>query len=484
MSTRERNRQGRVRPLWLALLAATVILAPASAETLLLANVHVLPMDTERVLEGQSVLVVDGVLRAIGATGSVRAPPDAQVIDGTGAYLMPGLSDLHAHISGYALGESEEGLSQVAANQLLLYLATGVTLLRDTSGSDAHRGYRRLLESGKELGPELHFTTPVLEGENAVWDFSVKLFDPAEVERQIARYRSEGYWGVKTYHTLSAGVFEAVVRAARKHDLPVVGHVPFGVGIDRALELGMTTVEHLRGYDFDGLSPEELTADGGRSAKRFRVISEMSDERMEELVQQTLVAGTWNTPTLAVNRFLFDAEARAALAQHPRFRHVHPTLQGMVLNANALDAIFSPEAKAALRDVLPDQQKLIRRLHQAGAGILIGTDATVPAWVPGFTPIDEMQLIEQAGVSRFEVLQAATRDAAAVLGIEAERGTVSVGKRASLILLGDNPLDDLEHLWSLRGVVHQGRWLSRQTLEARLEEQAQTRERDEGGAQR
>ena len=466
----------------LAALATCVANPVAAQQTVLIDNVHVLPMDSERVLEEHSVLVQAGIITAIGAAGTLSSPDEALHVDGDGGYLLPGLSDMHAHISGYADGEPTSGASRAAANQLLLYLATGVTLLRDTGGSNAHFEFREALETGEVLGPDLYFTSPVLEGANAVWGFSTKITDPAEVEPLIAAYARDGYWGVKTYHTLSADVFAAVVQAAERHNLPVIGHVPFEVGIDAALAAGMTSIEHLRGYDFDGLGLDELAADGGRSARRFRSIAEMSDERRAELVDRTRLAGTWNTPTLAIGRFLFDTDARAALAVHPRFAQVHPSMQAAVRNANALDAIFSPESKAALREVLPDQQRLIDELHEAGAGILIGTDAVVPAWVPGFTPIEEMKLLEEAGLSRFDVLQAATLAAAVSLGIETERGTVSVGKNASLILLRDDPLESLDALWQLEGVIHRGTWWSFDDLEKRLRDQAATFETAQGGS--
>lgn len=452
-------------------LAATL----RADDTLLLRNVNVLPMDAPRVVENQALLVKDGVIAAVGDVRAIRQPRGAKVVDGGGGFVMPGLSDMHAHVAGYTDGESAGANAEVAANQLLLYLATGVTLLRDPSGSPAHFEYRRRLREGELLGPDLYFTSPLLEGEQAVWDFAVKLVDPAEAEPLLARYAADGYWGVKVYHTLSAEVFEAVMAAAQRHGLKVIGHVPFEVGVERALASGIYSIEHLRGYDFDGMSPDALAADGGRSAERFGSLATMTDARMNELVGLTVLAGTWNTPTLAINRFLFDAEGRAALAEHPRFRLVHPNLQQAVVKSSALDDIFSAPARTALREVLPRQQALVRRLNAAGAGILIGTDAIVPAYVPGFTPIDEMQALAAGGMPVFDVLQAATRDAAVSLGIDAERGTVAAGKRASLILLERNPLEDLDALWSLRGVVHRGRWLSFAEIEDRLERQAEAR---------
>lgn len=461
----------------LGVAASVLLLAlPALGDTYLLRRVNILPMDTPRVLENQDMLVRNGNIAAIGGHGSLLAPDDAIVIDGGGHYLLPGLSDMHAHVSVYSDVDGKTDDAGVAENQFLLYLATGVTLLRDPSGSPAHFGYRDRIAAGEIPGPDFYFTSRVLEGENAVWDWAIKALDPAEVEPLIAGFARDGYWGVKVYHTLSSEVFEAVIEAGRRHGIPVIGHVPFEVGIEASLIAGMYSIEHLRGYDFDGLSIEQLAAEGGRSALRFSSMNRMSDERMDELVELTLLAGTWNTPTLAISRFLFDTELRAGIAEHPRFALVHPQMQQAQLNANALDAIFSPESKAALREVFPRQQELVRRLNAAGAGLLIGTDAVIPAYVPGFTPIDEMLAIAEGGVSSFDVLHSATVGAAESLGIEARRGTVAVGKEASLILVDGNPLLDLNVLWALQGVLHHGRWMSLADIEQQLCEQAATRQ--------
>jgi len=237
------------------------------------------------------------------------------------------------------------------------------------------------------------------------------------------------------------------------------------------LRAGMNSIEHLRGYDFDGMSEEELAVDGGRSAERFISLDKMSDERMNELIQQTAAANTWNIPTLAIVRFLYDGDGRAALAEQPRFRRTHPSTQQSVRGATVLDEMFSPESRAALREVQPRQLELIRKLNAAGAGVLVGTDSIVPAYVPGFTVIDEIKMLAASGMSVFDVLHSTTAGAAAYFGIDTQRGTLSVGMQASLILLGGNPLEDLDHLWSLRGVLHQDRWLSMTDMEAMLDEQ-------------
>jgi len=457
--------------LWL--LAAPLPGAHA-AELTAFTHVTVIPMDGERIIDDQTVLVEGDKIAAMGRTGTISIPDGARQVNGTGKFLLPGLSDMHAHIGSHARSEDPARDQALAQNQLLLYAATGVTLLRDPAGSPAHFGYRERLRQGDWIGPDIFFTSPIHEGANPVWDFSTKLTDPEAVEPLVAGYAQAGYQGVKIYHTLSRSVYDAIVDSAHRHGLPVIGHVPFSVGIEYALASGQYSVEHLRGYDFDGVRPEALEIDGGRNAERFGSWMTMTDARMDELIEQTVATRAWNCPTLAVNRYLFDAEAREAIARHPDFHLVHPALRKRIVESERLDAIFSPDSKAALRDALPRQQAFIARLANANGNLLIGTDSIVSAYIPGFTPIDEMLAFADAGLSNYEVLRIATVTAAQSLGVAGSMGTINMGKQANLILVDGNPLSDLQNLRSIHGVMLRGRWLAASELRARLESMADT----------
>lgn len=446
-------------------------LAGASkAHSVLVRDVNIVPMDAERVIVGQAVLVEDGIIVAIGPEERLSVPDGAQIIEGRGGYLIPGLSDMHAHIAGYA---GEEGLGSnapVARNQLLLYAASGVTMLRDPAGTDSHFNYVRKLEQGEWLGPRLFFTGPPLEGEKNVWPFSPRITDPADVEPLYAGYAAKGYWGVKLYHTISREVYDAAIEAADRHGLFVVGHVPFEVGIEGALEARQYSIEHLRGYDFDGIAADELFVDGGRSAKRFSVFARMSDARMKELVDKTIAAGVWNDPTLVIAKFLFDAEGRNSAAERPKMALVHPDLRKQLIESESLDAIFSADSRRAMEQSFPKQLEFVRQLNDAGAKLLIGTDTIVPAYVEGFGVLDEMKLFAQAGLSPYAVLRAATRNAAESLGVSDRFGRIAVGMHGDMVLLSGNPLESLTPLERPEGVLLRGEWKTIAEIEADLAE--------------
>ncbi|MEQ8689643.1 MAG: amidohydrolase family protein [Pseudomonadales bacterium] len=454
------------------LLAGSALAASDDAGVTAVTGVTVIPMDAERTLPNQTVVIAEGRIVAMGEAGSVTLPPGADRIDGTGRYLMPGLSDMHAHIYGFNNEEEEAQYTPVAEAQLLNYAATGVTLLRDAAGSHGHFSYRSRVAAGDWTGPDLFVASPIFEGERNVWDFTVKVTEPAAVEPLVAGYAETGFWGLKIYHTVSPDVFDAIMASARAHELPVMGHVPFDVGIDATLESGITSIEHLRGYDFDGVPVASLWSDGGRSRERFSSWNRMTPERRDELVSKTVAAGVWNVPTLAVNRMLFDPKTRAAVIAHPRFARLLPAMQQGMQDMAGLDAIFSADSREALREAYPVMLEFIKALSDAGAGLMTGTDSAVPGYVPGFTVIDEIQSFGEAGLTPFQALQASTIAPARYLGVADDRGTVAVGKRADLVLLDSNPLEDLSALWDLSGVFMNGRWHSLADLEAAMDEQS------------
>lgn len=429
-------------------------------------GVNIIPMDRERVLENQTLIVQEGKITYIGDVATSSIPDGIKKIEAKGKYLLPGLSDMHAHT--------------FAENNLLLYLATGVTTLRNLSGNEIVLDIISKLNSGEILGPEFYSASPLLEGENYVWDHSTKITDPNDADQLIKGFKDIGYYAVKIYHTISKEVHEAVVKAGVKYNIPIVGHVPFEVKVEGSLNAKQSSIEHLRGYDIDGLSMETLAKDGGRSAERFGSWLNMSDERMDELVNATLEAETWNIPTFVVVELLYDKQARQDIASHPDLRLIPPANRAGLLSSS-LDDIFSDASKDALRESMPQMYKIIKKMNDIGAGLMTGTDTMVPYIIPGFSLIDEIEHFIEAGLSPYDALKASTSAPAEFLGESDNFGTVSVGKSANLILVEGNPLEDVLNLWNLEGVSIKGQWLDRKKLDQLLEEQAASYEEVEEG---
>ncbi len=442
----------------------------AAAKPLAFIGVTVLPMDRERELPDHTVLVKDGRIAAVGPRAEVAVPQGSARIDGRRLYLLPGIADMHAHLSEYVTAARGDKRAVVRA-ELLLYVATGVTLVRNMAGSPDHLDLRARVAAGEITGPRIFTTTPIIDGAHPVWPFAVRLTEASEAGPLVDGFVSQGYDQVKVYNGLTLEAYAGLMDAAAKRGIRVVGHVPLSIGIDGALAAGQYSIEHQRGYDFDGVRPQALVLNGGRNAQRFSSWQHMSDDRMHDLIQRTVAAGAWNCPTFVVDDMMSDREKRAALLKQDLVRYLRPETRAEVVS-NELDQMFPPEASAALRAAFPVRYRMLKLLSDAGAGLLVGTDSMVPYLLPGFTPIDEMQHFVAAGLSPFAALRAATSAPARFMGIDAEAGTIAVGQRADLLLVEADPLEDIGNLWRQRGVVLAGRWLPRTEIRRMLDELA------------
>ena len=439
--------------------------AAAESATYAFVDVNVISMDAPGTAPQRTVLVQGDRIAAVGPADAVTVPAGATVVDGRGRFLLPGLADMHAHIGAdYRPGQTAQRAD------LLLYLATGVTTIRNAAGSEDLLRLAAAIDDGTLLGPRMEVASPLLEGANAVWDFSVRVLSAGAARAAVRRFAAQGFESIKIYHTLSREAYEAVADEAGQLGIPFFGHVPFDVGIEEVLADGQASIEHFRGYDIDGLPREALVKDGGRSAERFASWLHMSDARMDELVRATVEAGAWNCPTFVVNSMLIHAGRLEEFADHPMAAYMPAELL-RVYRESGLEALFSMESREMLGRARPRMLTFLARLHAAGAPLMTGTD-TFPSLVPGFTLIDEIATFVEAGLSPYEALRAATTAPALFLGDGDERGRVLPGMQADLVLLGANPLEDVGHLWQLDGVMADGRWLTRDTLLSMLRELA------------
>jgi len=343
-----------------------------------------------------------------------------------------------------------------------------VTLVRDVAGTENHLRWRDNLADGTWTGPMLFVSSPIFEGERRVWPFTNVVTDPEVARSMLRDFHQQGYWGSKIYHTISPEVFAALMDEGKKLNFPIFGHVPFDVGIKGSLAAGMDGIEHLRGYDFHDVPIDSLWANGGRSSLRFGSWARMTEEQTEELVNASVQSKVWNTPTLIINKLLYNKPLRGVVAMDERFSLAHKDIQRAMIASNSLDKIFPRDSITKLESVMPKMQSFVVELQRAGGNLLIGTDSFLPGVVPGFSVIDEMEMFADAGLSNAEVLQIATVNAARAMGIDDEYGSIKVGMKSDMVLVEENPLEDIANLWRLKGVILQGQWLSAETMKAML----------------
>lgn len=415
-------------------------------------DVTVIPMDSERIIKHQTVIVRDGVIELIGSSKQVNVPSEALVIDGRGKYLMPGLVDMHVHVE--------------YPNDLLLFVANGVTSVRNMWGNTEKKRWfglpdqleiKEQISAGVLFGPTMYTAGPILEGEPANHPLMDSFASPEEAAKSVAWQKAQGYDFIKVYDHLSSDVYEAIITAAKEQDMPVVGHVPFAVGVNRVLESGQLTIEHLTGY----VDPDEV---------RFIV----PEDQLAEYALKTKEAGVWNCVTLTEypkskqTPEAFDQlqHQPGMIYQSPSTRLLSPFMYYMASKSHTYEGEDYPQRIAELN------QQMVHALHEAGAGILLGTDAAQAYHLPGYSVHEEMALLVEVGLSPYEALAAGTKNAALALGKENEFGLVAEGQRADLVLLNSNPLEDVANANDRAGVLLRGRWYSAEELQSMLDDLA------------
>ncbi|MFW6083910.1 MAG: amidohydrolase family protein [Gemmatimonadota bacterium] len=411
-------------------------------------NTSVVPMDAERVLENHTVLVVDERITRVGPADEVEVPDGATRIDGEGRYLMPGLAEMHAHIPG------ADASPPYLENTLFLYLANGITTIRGMLGEPAHLDLRERAARGDLLSPRIYTSGPSLNG-NSV--------SSAEQAREMVREQAAaGYDFLKLHPGLTRAEFDAIDEEADEADIDFAGHVSLDVGLERTLEARQATIDHLDGY-------VEAMAGPGAPASQFfglNLVDRVDLEVLPELAGETARAGVWNVPTQALfPDFLGDP---AELRRRADVRYVPP---GMVdgwadaVRQQQAGPLLSPENGLRFLEV---RREILKALHDAGAGILLGSDAPQVFNVPGFSMHEELEEYVRAGLTPYEALRTGTVNVAVFYGAEAERGTVAEGRVADLVLLRGNPLEDVANVRDPAGVMVRGRWLSGPAIEERL----------------
>ena len=414
---------------------------PAAAQSapaaIAFTHVNVVPMDSERVLRDQTVLVEQGRIRSLGSADQVQIPAGITTVDGSGKYLMPGLAEMHGHMPG---GDVEEMV-------MFLYVANGVTTVRGMLGQDGHMELRRKANAGEIVAPTLYMAGPSFSGGS--------VSSPEQAARRVRTQKEQGWDLLKIHPGLTVAEYDAMAITAHEVGIRFGGHVPADVGLEHAIEMGQETFDHLDGF-IEYLDAFDEPID--RSS-------------LEELVTMVKDAGSWVVPVGIIGR----GDARA-LAARPEMRYWPkrsiPGAEGVEgwtrrHAASARQAQADPDAADLWAN---NRLEVLKALADGGVGILMGTDSPQIFSVPGFSLHREMEAMAESGMSPFDILVTGTRAVGEYFRRSDTFGTVAVGRRADLILLNTNPLDDVGNVADRAGVMVRGRWFSEASIQERLDE--------------
>jgi CubicO group peptidase (beta-lactamase class C family)/imidazolonepropionase-like amidohydrolase len=433
-------------------------------------NVNVIPMDRERVLRNQTVIVRDGRIAEIGDASRIKAPKGAQVIDGRGKYLIPGLIDMHTH-----LFSDEDFPDSLAGDELAVMVANGVTTIRLMIGTPEHLALRAKIAKGELHGPSIYVASPEFTGRRPVGIFNGRsVTTPDEARRAVRECKAAGYDFIKLTTHITRPVYDAVIETAKAEGIRVVGHVDTQVGLYHALA-AKQQIEHLDSYMEAVLrddSPIKVSvSDVGVWRKPNWVSLDHIDERkVDAVIKATAQAGVYSTPTLTFFKLSFAVEqSEADLRARPDYLFFPPKLRESRLAAHRRYWTDPPNSERRQR-YISIRNRLVKGIHDAGGKIMAGSDTPELFLLYGYTLHRELQNLVDAGLKPYAALASATRTPAEYLGTLDTCGTIARGKQADLILLEANPLDDIRNTEKRAGVMVRGRWLPDAELKKTLAE--------------
>jgi amidohydrolase family protein len=460
------------------LFLATVALAqPSRDQQKPLAFTHVVVIDAtgSPELPDRTVVISKGHIAAIGETGKIRVPLDADVVDATGKFLIPGLWDMHVH--------------WYDRDYLPLFVANGVTGIRIMWGSDDHHRWRQQIERAELVGPHMVIASAIIDGPKPFWPGSIFVASETEARQAVLKSKSDGADFIKVYSYLPRDAYFAIADQSKQAGIPFVGHVPMTVSALEASEAGQKSIEHLTGVlqvcsrheeILMGRAQEEFAkrlADpnpaafkGAKSilAQEADLLDNYDPEKAQNVFLSFKKNGTWQVPTLTVLRayaYLDDP----SFTQDPRIKYMPRSVR----------ASWDPKDNPVMKDTSPQEIAFRKRafekdllvvgeMHRLGVPMLAGTDVLNPYCFPGFSLHDELQWLVRAGMPPMSALQSATINPARFLGRQKEMGTIERGKIADLVLLDANPLADIGNTKKINAVVLGGKLYSRGSLDKML----------------
>ncbi|WP_436515573.1 amidohydrolase family protein [Ekhidna sp. To15] len=386
------------------------------------------------ITEKRTVLVNDGKIISV-IYPETKIDEDFEVIDGEGKFLMAGLMDMHTHLFD--------------RSDLLLYLANGVTTVRNMMGMTMHLRWKEQVNNGDYPGPTIYTASPTLNSGKNAGPFHKVVKTPEQAKKAVRKYAEKGYDFIKIYDGITYEILTAIAAEAKQVGLPIAGHPSYELGIDTLVASGMVSLEHA----------EEIL--------QALLNYTYNENRSREIAEKIRDNNIYFTPTLAVYKRIVDATLkREGIFDEDSLYFINPLMRTIGKKQLKDWVELENNSNVLLKyDIL---QWIVRDFREEGVPMLLGTDTGPNLTIPGFTLHEEIALMIESGLTAYEVLYSGTVASARALGMENSKGAVSEGMDADLVLLDENPLLNVSTLKKPVGVMKDGVWYDKSSLKILL----------------
>jgi imidazolonepropionase-like amidohydrolase len=423
----------------------------ANPQLIVIVDVSVIPIDREVVIPGQTVVIQNGLISYIGPKSGATIPPRALKLNGEHLYVMPGLTDMHAHLSSNP---------ELSRRFLSLFVATGVTTILNMRGEPSHLELRKQVAEGKIVGPRIYTTGPFL-GDPYRGQLTTT---PQEVVARVAEDKAAGYDFIKLHGDLSRASFDELMADSKKDGIRVIGHLARNLSIYPALQEHQYAIAHGEEYLYAYFYFHRTDGDSDSPIPNLT-------SKTAEIARETAAARVTVIPNLVLFKEIATEEVDVrSLLRRPEMRYMPKEIYDNEWIPEKNVYVHRFQGRTYCQRRYPILQHLTKALQDAGVRLLVGTDTPAPCLVPGFSVRLELEDLVEAGLTPYQALRAATLNAGEFLGVAS--GKVAVGQRADLLLLHANPLTDIRNVSQLEGVILNGQWLPHEKLQGMLDDQA------------
>ena len=405
--------------------------------------------------------------------GTTALLDDDVVVDGRDKFVIPGLWDAHVHLTFIPELDYETAYG--------LFLMNGITSIRDT-GAILKKLKPAIAFAKKNplKTPRLFYSGPLLDGTPSVYkgtepgypELSVEINEDTNLTALVNNLIEQEVSFLKTYEMLSEEIFINLLKISEEKNLKVTGHIPLGIDFFKAVDNGLDGMQHIRNLELactkdstEGLSKRLLLLENVESipgsalrskihlAQRYSSIEDFDEDRCMKVIEYLVVNNVFQTPTLTINTV-----GSKRFFANEQWQETYKFLPNVVKNRWLKDS--KSMAQQPINDSYKTYQdwsmKMVGLFNKQGVKILAGTDTPIGFLTPGFSLHKELELLVESGLTPLQALRAATITPAEFFNLEDKMGTIEVGKFADLVILNNNPLNDIKNTQNIHAVILKG----------------------------
>jgi len=471
-------------------LMSRVCAQTISADTIILEQIHIIDVNTGKIKRNRTVEIHSGFITAIKKYKKKNYGNNSLVIEARGRYLIPGLWDMHVHIS--------QGPWYNPEKTFALMIANGITGIREMGGNlNVLKRWKEQVRNGALIGPRMIIAGPILYGDRNIGVTYLAVPSSAAARHIVDSLKSGGVDFIKVYNFIEREQYFAIADEAKKQKLPFAGHVPWSISLIEASDAGQSSIEHLNFPFFAEECAKEATRFRQMDISKIFQFSrpfdrnsipafleqlhyldsalQQFDQKKADTIYDHFAANhTWQCPTLIYLKTSVNIRD-SILKKDPLMKYVYYSRVQHDWDYKNIPVVagMSELEYRILQRLYEKNLKIVSDMKKKNISFLAGTDLINPFIYPGFSLHQELQLFVERGFTALEALQTATTNPAVFLGLEDSLGSISEGKYADLIMLDANPLKDIHNTQRIEAVIVQGKYYNRKQLDKLLESVAE-----------